>query len=178
MCHTTKYFPGVYRPTVSDNITTSIMYKKKLYNLVLWDTAGQDDYDRLRPLSYPGTDILFVCFSLVSPSSFRNVRDKWINEIKHYCPETPIILVGTKLDLRSNTKRDTIQKQNVGESISYQQGLQLSNEIGATQYIECSALTQKNLSEVFSVSLSSFLLFSKKKKKRDQKNKSLRCTIL
>ena len=64
-------------------------------NLGLWDTAGQEDYDRLRPLSYPSTDIFILCFSVVSPVSYDNIVSKWIPEIRKCCPETPILLVGT-----------------------------------------------------------------------------------
>ena len=46
------------------------------YTLGLFDTAGQEDYDRLRPLSYPQTDVFLVCFSVVSPASFENVKEK------------------------------------------------------------------------------------------------------
>ena len=62
--------------------------------LALWDTAGQEDYDRLRPLSYPQTDVFLICFSVVSPSSFENVTSKWCPEIKHHCADAPILLVG------------------------------------------------------------------------------------
>lgn len=52
------------------------MVDGKPINLGLWDTAGQEDYDRLRPLSYPQTDVFLICFSVVSPPSFENVRTK------------------------------------------------------------------------------------------------------
>lgn len=66
-------------------------------SLGLWDTAGQEDYDRLRPLSYPQTDVFLICFSVASPSSFENVTSKWYPEIKHHCPDAPMILVGMAL---------------------------------------------------------------------------------
>lgn len=65
-------------------------------SLGLWDTAGQEDYDRLRPLSYPQTDVFLICFSVASPSSFENVTSKWYPEIKHHCPDAPMILVGER----------------------------------------------------------------------------------
>jgi small GTP-binding protein len=52
------------------------MVDGKTISLGLWDTAGQEDYDRLRPLSYPQTDVFLICFSVVSPPSFENVRTK------------------------------------------------------------------------------------------------------
>lgn len=66
-------------------------------SLGLWDTAGQEDYDRLRPLSYPQTDVFLICFSVVSPSSFENVTSKWCPEIKHHCADAPILLIGMSI---------------------------------------------------------------------------------
>ncbi len=71
------------------------------------------DYDRLRPLSYPQTDVFLVCYSVVNPASFDNVRAKWSPEIKHNNPDTPVVLVGTKLDLRDD--KHTIEKLLVRE---------------------------------------------------------------
>ena len=71
--------------------------------LALWDTAGQEDYDRLRPLSYPDTDVILMCFSIDSPDSLQNIPEKWVPEVKHFCPNVPIVLVGNKKDLRSVT---------------------------------------------------------------------------
>ena len=76
------------------------MVEDKPVTLGLWDTAGQEDYDRLRPLSYPQTDVFLVCFSVVNPTSLENVEFKWFKELQHHATNVPIILVGTKVDLR------------------------------------------------------------------------------
>lgn len=125
------------------------MVDGKPIHLGLWDTAGQEDYDRLRPLSYPQTDVFLIAFSIVNPASFENVRAKWFPEVSHHCPNTPIVLTGTKLDLRDDV--DTIEKLSAKKQapISYEQGMQMAKEIGAVKYMECSALTQKGLKAVF-----------------------------
>jgi len=79
------------------------MVDGKPISLGLWDTAGQEYYDRLRPLSYPQTDVFLCAFSVVSSSSFEKVLSKWYPEVSHHCPNVPIILVGTKVDLREDS---------------------------------------------------------------------------
>ena len=91
-----------------DNYTANVFVDGRPISLGLWDTAGQDDYDRLRPLSYPDTDLFLICFSIVNPNSYHNVFDKWAPEINHHCPSVPKILVGTKLDLRDD--KDELEK--------------------------------------------------------------------
>ena len=76
MSYTTNQFPSKYAPTVFDNYAVTVMIGDDPHTLGLFDTAGQEDYDRLRPLSYPQTDVFLVCFSTVSPSSFENVKEK------------------------------------------------------------------------------------------------------
>ena len=93
---------------VFDNYAVTVMIGGEPYTLGLFDTAGQEDYDRLRPLSYPQTDVFLVCFSVVSPSSFENVKEKWVPEITHHCQKTPFLLVGTQIDLRDDAA--TIEK--------------------------------------------------------------------
>ena len=132
-----------------DNYSASVMVDGKPISLGLWDTAGQEDYDRLRPLSYPQTDVFLICFSIVSPPSFDNVKAKWFPEIEHHAPNVPIILVGTKLDLREDKGTMDALRSKRMESVSYEQALVVSKEIRAHKYLECSALTQRNLKSVF-----------------------------
>ena len=132
-----------------DNYSASVMVDGKPISLGLWDTAGQEDYDRLRPLSYPQTDVFLICFSIVSPPSFDNVKAKWYPEIEHHAPNVPIILVGTKLDLREDRGTTEALRTKRMEPVSYEQALQVSRDIGAHKYLECSALTQRNLKSVF-----------------------------
>ena len=137
------------------------------YTLGLFDTAGQEDYDRLRPLSYPQTDVFLVCFSVVSPSSFENVKEKWVPEITHHCQKTPFLLVGTQIDLRDDAA--TVEKlgeypthivvqdlqmnlfsaKNKQKPLSLEMGERLARELRAVKYVECSALTQRGLKNVF-----------------------------
>uniref|UniRef100_A0A2K5CJ91 Rac family small GTPase 1 n=1 Tax=Aotus nancymaae TaxID=37293 RepID=A0A2K5CJ91_AOTNA len=122
------------------------MVDGKPVNVGLWDTAGQENYDRLRLLSYPQTDVFLICFSLVSPASFENVRA--YPEVPHHCPNTTIILVGTKLGIRDD--KDTIKKlEKKLTPITYEQGLAMAKEIGAGKYLACSALTQRGFKTVF-----------------------------
>uniref|UniRef100_A0AC35GS46 Uncharacterized protein n=1 Tax=Panagrolaimus sp. PS1159 TaxID=55785 RepID=A0AC35GS46_9BILA len=115
----------------------------------LWDTAGQEDYDRLRPLSYPQTDCFLLCFSLVNPASFENIRAKWYPEVSHHCPNTSVILVGTKLDLRGDQATvDKLREKRLAP-ISTAQGNQMARQIKAIKYMECSALSQVGLKQVF-----------------------------
>ncbi|XP_029345484.1 ras-like GTP-binding protein Rho1 [Acyrthosiphon pisum] len=95
-------FPEVYVPTVFDYYSTVIEVEGKKVALDLWDTAGQEDYDRLRPLSYGAADVVIICYSIDTPKSLINVIDKWVPEVRYFCKEVPVILVGNKKDLRDS----------------------------------------------------------------------------
>jgi cell division control protein 42 len=136
-------------PQVFDNYAVTVMIGGEPYTLGLFDTAGQEDYDRLRPLSYPSTDIFLVCFSVVSPASFENVREKWVPEIMHHCPRVPFLLVGTQTDLREDPSTVDKLNKNRQRPISAEQGEKAAKDLKAVKYVECSALTQKGLKNVF-----------------------------
>lgn len=156
--YTTNTFPNDYIPTVFDNYSASVMIDGEPIKLGLWDTAGQAEYDRLRPLSYPQTEVFLCCFSVVSPESFHNVKDKWIPEIMHHSPKgILIILVGTKDDLRDDPHvLDELHERNQNP-ISLGQGQKLAKDVGAIRYIECSAATQSGIQELFDYAIRSVL---------------------
>ncbi|XP_042899433.1 ras-related protein ced-10 isoform X1 [Parasteatoda tepidariorum] len=143
--YTTGAFPDEeYVPTVFDNYAGCMEIDNIRVSLTLWDTAGQEDYERLRPLSYPGTDGFLLCFSVDNNRSYENISTKWYPEIRHLCPTTPFILVGTKTDLRENA-----EGQSKDKFISRTQGKKLASKIKAAKYVECSAKEINGVKEVF-----------------------------
>ncbi|CAG8002015.1 unnamed protein product [Penicillium salamii] len=131
--------------------------------LSLWDTAGQEEFDRLRALSYEDTHVLMLCFSVWhcvlsvmpvmpklmraqvdSPDSFENVSSKWIAEINENCPGVRVVLTALKCDLRKD--EDLNDNPN---TISFDQGLAKAKEIGAVKYLECSAVQNRGIRESF-----------------------------
>eukprot|EP00823_Brevimastigomonas_motovehiculus_P005126 TRINITY_DN35_c0_g1_i1.p1 TRINITY_DN35_c0_g1~~TRINITY_DN35_c0_g1_i1.p1 ORF type:complete len:193 (+),score=39.33 TRINITY_DN35_c0_g1_i1:154-732(+) len=147
--YTTNAFPGEYIPTVFDNYSANVMVDGKPVNLGLWDTAGQEDYDRLRPLSYPQTDVFLICFSIISPQSFENVKSKWYPEVHQHCPGVPIVLVGTKSDLRNDSNMQGTLAAKGLHMVTQEEALTRCKEISGISYKECSALTQDGLKTVF-----------------------------
>eukprot|EP01121_Diplochlamys_sp_Union-15-3_P007138 TRINITY_DN1794_c0_g1_i1.p1 TRINITY_DN1794_c0_g1~~TRINITY_DN1794_c0_g1_i1.p1 ORF type:complete len:223 (-),score=54.13 TRINITY_DN1794_c0_g1_i1:32-700(-) len=144
--YTTNSFPGEHVPTVFDNYNANAVVDGLAVNLGLWDTAGSDEFKALRPLSYPGTDVFLICFSIHNVDSWKNVKTKWWQEVKDKSPGVPIILVGTKSDLRDNAEA---QKNLKEKPVSKEDGIHLAKEISAVKYMECSALTQDGLAQVF-----------------------------
>lgn len=148
MTYANKSFPGDYIPTVGSygGEEVQLSVDGKPYVLRLWDTLGQSDYDNLRPLCYPQTDVFLLCFDLNKLSSFQSVKDKWYPELKYHCPNTSIVLVGTKLDLKDD------------RNVTHDQGLQMQHDIKATTYVECSAQIQMNVDAVFEEAVRASLL--------------------
>ncbi|XP_017880329.1 ras-like GTP-binding protein Rho1 isoform X1 [Ceratina calcarata] len=156
-------FPEVYVPTVFENYVADIEVDGKQVELALWDTAGQEDYDRLRPLSYPDTDVILMCFSIDSPDSLENIPEKWTPEVKHFCPNVPIILVGNKKDLRNDPNTIKELSKMKQEPVKPEEGRAMAEKINAFAYLECSAKSKEGIREVFETATRAALQFVGKK---------------
>lgn len=151
--YTTNGYPTEYVPTAFDNYSVVVTVDNQPIRLQLCDTAGQDDFDSLRPLCYPNAAVLLLCFSVVCPTSFQNASQKWLPELRRHCPDAPIVLVGTQCDLRTDVKV-LIELARYGEEpVPESAARHASHRMGAVSYVECSALTQKNLKEVFDTAI-------------------------
>ncbi|ALC41165.1 Rho1 [Drosophila busckii] len=159
-------FPLDYVPTVFETYVADVEVEGSQVELALWDTAGQEDYDRLRLLSYPDTDVIVLCFSIDLPDSLENISDKWMNEVKHFCPNVPIVLVGNKRDLRHDP--ETIKELSIynQEPVRTEDGRTMAELVNAYAYLECSAKMQEGVREVFETATRAALQVHKKKKRR------------
>ena len=124
----------------------------------LRDTAGQEEYRRLRMLSFPNTDVFLICFSLVDPKSFNHALNKWLPEVQEQCPNAIKIFVGTKTDLfREEDQKINMRHRPIvlPESIVVIYQIQMRSKIAATghQFLMCSALCQDGLTHVFDESI-------------------------
>ena len=136
-----RQFPYEYIPTVFDNTVLSHTFNDRPVTVHLWDTAGPEDYDRLRPLSYPNTNLFLIMFSMVYPSSLDNVSKKWVPEVKLHCPNTPILLVGTKQDLVGDGKIIRKLEQMGQHVVTREEAEQKARECGCVSFVETSAMS-------------------------------------
>ncbi|KAM4527844.1 rho-related GTP-binding protein RhoF [Odontesthes bonariensis] len=168
-------FPEKYAPSVFEKYVTTISLGGKEIKLNLYDTAGQDDYDRLRPLSYQEANLILVCFDVTNPTSFENVLIKWFPEVRHFCPNIPVILIGCKTDLRKDKECARKLKALKQDPITYIQGEETRQQMNAELYLECSAKYQENVEDLFRETTKTALVFNRKQRNHKRKRK---CVVL
>lgn len=150
VAHTQGRFVDAQPPSAFDVSASEVRVDgEHAVALSMWDTSGDAEFDRLRPLSYDAADCVVVVFSVVEPLSLASARARWCPEAAHFCPAVPIVLVGTKVDLRAD--RDTIGRLDARgvDPVSPEQGAKAAKELGALGYFECSAKTFAGVSATF-----------------------------
>ena len=154
-------FPEVYVPTVLDNHVSVIVVDGKTVELALWDTRGEDEYYYQRPLQYPDTDVILMCFSIDNPKSFGNIPKRWVPEVRQFCPNVPVILVGNKKDLRND--ENTVREKSKEEPVKSEEGSLVCERIKAYAYLECSAKTREGVRDVLETAAKATLRIKKEK---------------
>ncbi|KAH7818083.1 Rac2e, Rho family GTPase [Monocercomonoides exilis] len=159
--------PDDYIATVFDYYESQQVVDGKTVHLNFWDSAGKEEYDRLKSLGFPDADVFIIFFSISDPVSFQNVEVKYIPEIKKFIEGIPVIIVGTKADLRESPPEGV-------KLVQTEDAEQMVERLGLTAYVECSAKAQQNLSKVFELAAHYVL----KKNQQQETKKSGKCTIL
>ncbi|XP_027033473.1 rho-related GTP-binding protein RhoN-like [Tachysurus fulvidraco] len=145
-------YPENYVPTVFENYTASFEIDKRRIELNMWDTSGSVYYDNVRPLAYPDSDAVLICFDISRPETLDNVLKKWQTETQEYCPNAKVVLVGCKMDMRTdlNTLRELSKFRLI--PVTHEQGTSLARQIGAAAYAECTSKnSEDSVRDVFHV---------------------------
>ncbi|XP_036613207.1 rho-related GTP-binding protein RhoN-like [Trichosurus vulpecula] len=147
-------YPGSYVPTVFENYTASFEIDKRRIELNMWDTSGVSYYDNVRPLAYPDSDAVLICFDISRPETLDSVLKKWQGETQEFCPNAKVVLVGCKLDMRTDlaTLRELSKQRLI--PVTHEQGSVLARQVGAVSYVECSSRSsERSVRDVFHVAL-------------------------
>ena len=118
------------------------------FKLQIWDTAGHEDLGRLRPIAYANTDCFIICFDLMQRNSLENACNKWLAEIKTCAKACPVILVGTKLDLREEYERNG-DTDKLRDCVSEADIAKAAKDYAFQGFESCSAKEKKGLNKVF-----------------------------
>ncbi|CAI2380695.1 unnamed protein product [Moneuplotes crassus] len=167
--------PDGHIPTVFENYTVAVKVDDQVVSLSLWDTAPHEEYDRLRPLSYPGTDVFIICYSVTDSKSFKNVMDKWVPEIKKNCSPTPIVLVGNKIDADKDKSNMHESISNTRSSNTMESCCDVLDQNDISSIITTSAATKENLDHLFETVIK--VAIKHKYKSEEPNKKKKRCII-
>ncbi|KAJ3433152.1 rho-related protein racd-related [Anaeramoeba flamelloides] len=174
--YTQNVFLTDYIPTVADILTVNVQHNNGGISLSLYDTSGQEDWDRIRQNFYYGFDLFIISFDVSNRVTFENVKTKWKKEFEYQYPSIPILLVGTKIDLRNDEKTKKRLEMKQIQGVSTEEGIELSYEIEAYGYVECSSLTGEGVEEVFHKAIE--ILYDRKYTKLNKLGKKKRKILL
>ena len=160
-----RYDPAtcMYIPPVFENYVVEVKVDVHEFELALWDF--HPDYERLRPLHYPDTEVVLMCFSTKFRDSFEDVAERWVPEVKFYCPNIPILLVGNHTKRIEDDFCDVVISE-IKTEVGTEEGRELARKIGAVDYMECCAKNNEGVKEVFQAAARSAWYGARSKKKR------------
>lgn len=156
---TSETFPDSYRPTVYENTGVDVFMDGIQISLGLWDTAGNDTFRQIRPMSYQQADVVLLCYSVANPTSLASLRQKWIAEVREYLPRVPVLVVATQTDNREIGPYRA-------NCTSSSEGKRVAQEIRAKGYLECSALSNRGVQQVFECAVRTAVNQARKRTRR------------
>ena len=140
-------------PTVLENYSTLVRVNEHDVRLEIQDTAGHDEYDRIRPLSYKRTDEILLCFAVGSPETLKEVFFRWVPETRLFAAQAHLVLVGTKIDLRADVPGEQEAGFEIIQGLPSEEGHFAAERINAVQYVECSSRTCEGIKKVFDAAI-------------------------
>ncbi|GMM47836.1 hypothetical protein DAPK24_044340 [Pichia kluyveri] len=149
-------FPTTYEPTIFENQRAIVTNGQITLAADLWDTAGQEEYERLRRLSYSDANIIIIAYSLDAPESLENINEVWAPESMTYAPNALIILTGLKSD---KIHRVDSMRANA-----------IAKNIGAVAHITCASITMENVNELFDKVFENIVKINQQQKQFEQSN--------
>ncbi|KAJ8281311.1 hypothetical protein GJAV_G00066070 [Gymnothorax javanicus] len=156
---TSETFPECYKPTVYENTGVDVFMDGVQISLGLWDTAGNDTFRGIRPMSYQQADVVLLCYSVANHTSFASVRQKWLFEVREHLPEVPVLVVATQTDQREMGPYRA-------HCLSASEGKRLAQDIRAKGYLECSALSNRGVQQVFECAVRTAINKARKRRRR------------
>jgi len=142
-------FSEQHEATVFDSYSVQVNVDNATWDLCFFDTAGQEDYDQLRPLTYGKADIFILCYSAMRPEGIENLKAKWLPEKEVHNKDCPYVIVGTKTDLRKDKAACADLLKQSGKTPVFAEDVDKSPFPGCKKIMECSAKTGEGVHDVF-----------------------------
>ncbi|KAL0961587.1 hypothetical protein UPYG_G00354790 [Umbra pygmaea] len=156
---TSETFPDGYKPTVYENTGVEVFMDGVPISLGLWDTAGNDTFRQIRPMSYQQADVVLICYSVANRASLASVKHKWLGEVREFLPNVPVLVVATQTDQRE-------MGPHRAACSSAAEGKRLAQDVRAKGYLECSALSNRGVQQVFECAVRTAVNQAKKRTRR------------
>ncbi|KAH8824310.1 P-loop containing nucleoside triphosphate hydrolase protein [Flagelloscypha sp. PMI_526] len=158
-------FLEVYGRATFETYVAAVKVDQQVVELAIWDTSSREEFDDIRPLSYPDSQVVLLAYSIDDPGSLYNIEKKWLNEFTYFVhDEVSIILVGCKMDLRDDKLPLEEVVKRSSRLVTYEEGLTVAMRIGAGQFLECSAKTGQGVAEIFEVAARAAIDHPKRRK--------------